>query len=242
MFFEGVQNGRSMAGRVRKNVLIAASVLGVSALQNFALADNVLAERFADTPYVATADLPALGSVPTFYVNLDPITMATYLRMDREEGRKHFDRSKPSLLDAYITKMQSMPVGGSSRNGFSQTNPHLCITVVNATIPSWNDPVIGAPASWGQPVNATRVCSLTYPVPMARNTADLTAFYTANGAQLYNNTAHKVQILMLKGQTPSGVQANPEPATSWGIAYFDTNGPSGKLQEVVWVIATYVMN
>jgi hypothetical protein len=149
MFLEGIQNGRSMAGRVRKNVLIAAAVLGVSALQNFALADDVLAEKFADTPYVATADLPALGSVPTFYVNLDPITMATYLRMDREEGRKHFDKSKPSLLDPYITKMQSMPVGSSSRNGFSQTNPYICITVVNATIPAWNDPVVGYPCIMG---------------------------------------------------------------------------------------------
>jgi hypothetical protein len=77
---------------------------------------------------------------------------------------------------------------------------------------------------------------------MARNTSALTAFYTANGAQLYNNTAHKVQILMTYGQTASAVQANPEPSTGWGIAYFDTNGTSGKLQEVVWVTATYVMN
>lgn len=242
MFFEGIQNSRSMAARVRKNVLIAASVLSVSALQNFALADDVLAEKFADTPYVATANLPALGSVPTFYVNLDPITMATYLRMDREEGRKHFDKSKPSLLDPYITKMQSMPVGGSSRNGFSQINPFICITVVNAIIPAWNDPVVGTPASFGQPVNATRTCSSNYGVPMARNTAALTAFYTANGVQLYSNTTHKVQILMVTGQTPSTVQANPEPSTGWGIAYFDTNGPSGKLEEVVWVNATYAMN
>lgn len=231
-----------MFNRLHKASLISAAILGMSATQNFALADDVLAERFADTPYVATADLPALGSVPTFYVNLDPLTMATYLRMDREEGRKHFDKSKPSLLDAYITKMQSMPVGGSSRNGFSQTNPYLCITVVNATIPSWNDPVVGAPASWGQPVNATRTCSTSYPAPIIRNTAELTAFYTANGAQLFNNTTHKVQILMVKGQTPSGAQANPEPATGWGIAYFDTNGAGGRLQEVVWVTATYAMN
>ncbi len=241
MFLEDIQNGRSMAGRVRKNVLIAASVLGVSSAQNFALADDVLAERFADTPYVATAELPALGSVPTFFVNLDPITMATYLRMDREEGRKHFDKSRPSLVDPYITKMQNMPVGNSSRNGFSQTNPHICITVVNATIPSWNNPSL-PPASYGQPVNAARTCSASYPVPVIRNTTELTAFYTAYGVQLYNNTAHKVQILMLKGQIPSGVQANPEPATGWGIAYFDTNGTGGRLQEVVWVNATYSMN
>lgn len=231
-----------MFNRLHKASLISAAILGMSATQNFALADDVLAERFADTPYVATADLPALGSVPTFYVNLDPITMATYLRMDREEGRKHFDKSKPSLLDPYITKMHSMPVGGSSRNGFSQINPHICITVVNATIPSWNDPVIGLPASYNNLVNASRVCSDSYPVPMGRNTAELTAFYTANGAQLYNNTTHKVQILMVKGQTPSGVHANPEPATGWGIAYFSTNGSQGYLEEVVWVNATYSMN
>ncbi len=221
--------------------VLFAMFCGLFVSQQSALADNALAERFPNTPTVATASLPPLGNIPTFFVNLDPITMMTYLRMDREDGRRHFDKSKPSLLDSHIIRMENAPVGGSSPNRFSQGNTTICATVVTAYIPSWNDPA-SPPAAYNTPANATRTCSFTPSPPVVRNSTAETSIFDAFNVAVHFNSTQKMKVLMTKGQTPSSPSANPEPNAGWGFAIYDTNGTGGRLQEVVFVNANYVMN
>lgn len=166
--------------------------------------------------------------------------MAEFLRKDREEGRRLYSRQKPSHLERFITKQKFMPLGNSSGNGFSQTNPYICITTINAVIPAWNN-VSSPPSSYGAPVNASRACTANPAlVPVVRNSTAMNILYASYGVTVHVNTTHKVQLLMPTGQTPSPASATTEPASSWGIAFYDTNGNSDRLQEVVWVNGSYL--
>lgn len=207
-----------------------------------ALADQELANRLSGIQAVPLALLPAVGSVPTFYVNLDPHTMADLMRRDREEGRRYLSSDRPSLLEPFVVKQKFLPAGNSSGNGFSQGNTYICITSLTVSIPAWNN-VTPVPAAYDQPVTAYRGCSAYAPwAPVIRGSSAINTLYANFGVKVYSNTAHKVQVLIPVAQVPSGVTVNPEPTTSWGLAFFDTNGTGGKVQEVVWVQANYVLN
>lgn len=218
-------------------VAVAMAMVGSAAM-----ADQELAEKFPQIANVPLMSLPPLGSIPTYYVNLDALTMADLLRRDREEGRKYFSKGKPSHLEKFIVKRAHLPVGNSSGNGFSQGNPNICITEINASIPAWNnwnDP----PASFNAPIVAARTCTTNPAVgPITRSSPALTSLYTSFGVKVVHNPGFKVQVLNKIGENVSAVQANPEPAIGWGTSFFDTNGTGGRLQEVVWINAAYIYN
>lgn len=125
--------------RNNKPAARVAVAVALAAIAATASADHDLAERFSSIPMVPVATLPQLGSIPTFFVNVDPITLADFLRRDREEGRRFLSKDRPSLLEPFITKQKFLPVGSSSGNGFSQGNQYICITSLTISIPSWND-------------------------------------------------------------------------------------------------------
>lgn len=229
------KNGHKSAAHV-----IAAAVL--TALAATASADQDLADRFGTTQVVTIASLPPLGSVPTFFVNVDPLTLADFLRQDREQGRRFLSKDRPSLLEPFISKQKFLPVGSSSGNGFSQGNQYICITSLSITIPAWNS-VAPVPASYDQPAVASRACSANSPwMPVTRTGTAINALYANSGVKVLYNSSYKVQTLIPTSQMPSAVQSNPEPAIGWGTAFFDTNGIGGKLQEVVWINASYSVN
>jgi len=205
-----------------------------------AFADQDLAARFPNQPHVALADLPPLGSIPTILVSLDPGAMMELLRQDLDEKRRPFDRLKPSRLEPFIKKVLHFPVGSSSRNGFSQGNTYICITTIAAKIPAWNNDTT-PPSYYGQPVIAGRVCAEAYGVPVNRATPALQALYTKFKVKIFHDpSGFKIQTLIPATQGPTTPTMPSEPNFSMGTAFFDTL--NGRLQEVVWVDATYVMD
>ena len=226
---------------MKKISSIIVAALGFAFASTEALADQTLEKHFPNIPSVPTANLPTLGNVPTFYVNVSPNEMASLLREDQNEGRSHFDQTKPSLLDPYITKVVSSPVGSSSANGFSQGNSYICITIVTTYVPWYQG---SANTAGVTSTNATRTCATAYSPLSRSDLTNLNKFYasygvvpsTANG----NMEPGKVAILRIN---PMPVE-NSQTMTNegWGFALFDQPGSSGRLQEVVWTAAVYIMS
>jgi hypothetical protein len=135
-------------------------------------------------------------------------------------------------------------VGSASANGFSQGNPHICFTVISASIPAWNDKAI-TPSSYNAPLNASRTCAASYdPVPLSRNNySALTQLYAAYGVKVAADyTSTKVSILKFNPD-PTETQGATQPSTEgWGTAFYDDVGLTGRLQEIVWTTATYIEN
>lgn len=190
---------------------------------------------------VPLASLPPLGSIPTYYVSTDPVTTASLLRADRTEGRKFFDKARPSLLEGHLIKAKNLPIGTSSGNGFSQGNPTICFTAITTYIPAWNA-ITTIPDYYNKSASASRTCSYINSAPLNRDTTALAALYAAYGVMNLTGSPYKIEMLYPISQQPSTQQQNPEPTISVGFAYFDTNGGVGRLQEVVWVDAVYVTN
>lgn len=220
----------------------AAVVLAACFACPIASADQALEQRFPGYTYVAVKDLPALGSVPTIFVNLDASRMLELIRDDLQQGRRPFDVQKPSALEPYVTKMLHFPVGGSSRNGFMQGNSNICFTAVNAQIPAWNNQT-QVPASFTAPLTAWRSCAMGFGAPVSRGSIGLKNLYTSFGVKIiYDPVGYRTQAIIPIAQGPTASNMPTEPAMGWGTSFFDTSGTAGRLQEIFWIDATYTMN
>ncbi len=225
--------------KINGKISVICAFLGFAFTPSFSYADHVLAQHFVNTQSVQTVDLPALGSVPTFHVNLPLNEMAALLWQDQNDGRIHFDRNKPSLLDKHLIKLENSPVGSSSSNGFSQGNSYVCITVVATNVPWYQ---YGTSTTSVTTTNASRTCTTNY-TPISRSdTATMTKFYnsyqvTSSSA---NNSIEYGKVMVLRPSSMPVENSTMMVNEGWGIALFDQPGPSGRLQEVVWTSATYI--
>lgn len=187
---------------------------------------NAISEPLTPNSTIPLKDLPALGSVPTYYYEMSFLDMAQMLADDIHEGRKHFSKDKPSQLDRHIVRMENIPGIPVDEGRFAAGNPYICITIVNIRVPSLYS------NQQGGFDGAARNC--TTDTPKDRSSPLLAEFYATNGVSVIaNTTATKVQLIR---STSSIMGAN-----EWvGTSFFDALGNYGRLQEVVWITATYL--